>query len=216
GSPKHVSADYYYRIPVAPIYKSYPVYAPGHEPAGYMDSLKQQEPVIVWDDTGHAPPLKTDSDWINAGEIVVGAAIDFDRFITVAEARDPAWYEKIDSPVAKDGTMPFARYVIRKKGTVEVGQLSCAMCHTRVMPDGSILKGAQGNFPVVRAVASKLRASATQSKDPSQLLTALRLGYRAIWAMPWLTPDPETQIDHMSMAELIAAVFVYRVGTPPD
>jgi len=35
GSPRHVSADYYYRIPVAPIYKSYPVYAPGHEPPGY-------------------------------------------------------------------------------------------------------------------------------------------------------------------------------------
>ncbi|HXJ95266.1 MAG TPA: hypothetical protein VMT20_20690 [Terriglobia bacterium] len=32
GSPKHVSADYYYRIPVRPIYKSYPVYASGHEP----------------------------------------------------------------------------------------------------------------------------------------------------------------------------------------
>src|SRR4029434_690522 len=40
GSPKHVSADYYYRIPVAPIYKSYPVYTPGHEPPGYMDWLK--------------------------------------------------------------------------------------------------------------------------------------------------------------------------------
>ena len=32
GSPKHVSADYYYKIPVRPIYKGYPVYAPGHEP----------------------------------------------------------------------------------------------------------------------------------------------------------------------------------------
>src|SRR6266705_5589198 len=47
GSPKHVSADYYYRIPVAPIYKSYPVYAPGHEPPGYIDRLRGQEPVIV-------------------------------------------------------------------------------------------------------------------------------------------------------------------------
>lgn len=37
GSPKHVSADYYYRIPVAPIYKSYPVYPPGHGPSGYLD-----------------------------------------------------------------------------------------------------------------------------------------------------------------------------------
>jgi hypothetical protein len=36
GSPKHISSAYYYRIPVRPIYKSYPVYAPGHEPPGYL------------------------------------------------------------------------------------------------------------------------------------------------------------------------------------
>src|SRR3974377_2159999 len=50
GSPKHVPADYYYKIPVRPIYKQYPVYAPGHEPPGYMDWLKQQEPHVIWDD----------------------------------------------------------------------------------------------------------------------------------------------------------------------
>jgi hypothetical protein len=54
GSPKHVSADYYYRIPVPAIYKSYPVYAPGHEPAGYMDRLRGQEPVILWDSAGQS------------------------------------------------------------------------------------------------------------------------------------------------------------------
>jgi hypothetical protein len=36
GSPKQVQAEYYYRIPVRKIYKQYPVYAPGREPAGYM------------------------------------------------------------------------------------------------------------------------------------------------------------------------------------
>jgi hypothetical protein len=65
GSPKHASADYDYRIPVRPIYKSYAVYAPGHEPPGYLDWLKQQEPVIVWDDSGHKPPLQTEADWRN-------------------------------------------------------------------------------------------------------------------------------------------------------
>src|SRR5579864_3469745 len=50
ASPKFPPADYYYRIPVRPIYKSYPAYAPGHEPAGYLDWLKQQEPVMLWDD----------------------------------------------------------------------------------------------------------------------------------------------------------------------
>ncbi len=51
GSPKHVSADYYYRIPVAPIYKSYPVYAPGHEPPGYIDWLKQGQPALPGSDS---------------------------------------------------------------------------------------------------------------------------------------------------------------------
>ena len=43
ASPKQVSSDYYYRIPVRTIYKNYPVYAPGKEPAGYLEWLKQQE-----------------------------------------------------------------------------------------------------------------------------------------------------------------------------
>src|SRR5262245_47797977 len=75
GSPKHLPADYYYRIPVAPIYRNYRVYAPGREPAGYFDSLKQQTPEIVWDDAGHRPPLETEADWIRAGEIVFDAPV---------------------------------------------------------------------------------------------------------------------------------------------
>ena len=64
ASPKQVPADFYYQIPVRAIYKDYPVYAPGHEPPGYFDWLKNQEPVILWDDKGHAPPLATEADWI--------------------------------------------------------------------------------------------------------------------------------------------------------
>src|SRR5690242_16146381 len=45
----HISADYYYRIPVRPIFKSYTVYAPGKEPPGYDEWLKQQEPETVFD-----------------------------------------------------------------------------------------------------------------------------------------------------------------------
>src|SRR5579863_3680783 len=73
GSPKHVSSDYYYRIPVRPIYKSYAIYAPGHEPPGYMGWLKQQEPQVIWDDTGRRPTLETERDWLKAGEIVFDA-----------------------------------------------------------------------------------------------------------------------------------------------
>jgi hypothetical protein len=117
GSPKHVSSDYYYRIPVRPIYKSYPVYAPGHEPPGYLNWLKQQEPVIVWDDNGHKPPLQTEADWIKAGEIVFDApiALKGQGDVDATEVRRPEWYEKTGVPVTKDGVMPFLRYSVRKK-----------------------------------------------------------------------------------------------------
>jgi mono/diheme cytochrome c family protein len=205
GSPKHVSADYYYRIPVPAIYKSYPVYAPGREPPGYMDRLTGQEPVIVWDDAGHAPPLKTEADWIESGEIVFEAPTTFDSIVTLARVRDPDWYNKVETPVASDGTVPFLRYVVRKKGTVEVGQTSCAQCHIRVMPDGSILKGAQGNFNENRAVSYSTRARFAQSSDPSQFLATQRLAFKAQWAVPWVSPDPIARIDQMSFEELEAA-----------
>src|SRR5215471_17666683 len=71
ASPKYPPADYYYRISVRPMYKSYPIYAPDREPPGYLDWLKQQEPVIVWDENGHAPRLNSAAEWIKAGEIVL-------------------------------------------------------------------------------------------------------------------------------------------------
>ena len=43
GSPKHVPASYYYKIPVLPIYKSYTVYAPGHEPPCRCQKLNRPQ-----------------------------------------------------------------------------------------------------------------------------------------------------------------------------
>src|SRR5205814_1957188 len=75
-SPIHVSSEYYYRIPVRPVYKSYPIYPPGKEPPGYLDWLKKQEPEIVFD----VAKLKTESDWIRAGELVFDAPIIYVPF----------------------------------------------------------------------------------------------------------------------------------------
>ena len=38
-------------------------------------------------------------------------------------------YEQTRMPVAKDGTIPFARWVVRKKGEGEMGSMGCATCH---------------------------------------------------------------------------------------
>ena len=69
----HIAAEVYYRIPVAPVYKNYPVYHPDKEPAGYFASLENMEPEIAFD----ATTLTTTADWIKAGELVFDAPIAF-------------------------------------------------------------------------------------------------------------------------------------------
>ncbi len=200
GSPKHVSAHYYYRIPVRPIYKQYPVYAPGHEPPGYLDWLKQQEPQIIWDDAGHRPPLKNETDWIRAGEIVFSShenITENDGVFALPDIKNAAWYQKTGMPITPDGVVPFLNYIIRERGKVELGSFSCAMCHTRVMPDGTLLKGAQGNIPFERAVPYALRVRF--KRDEAQALE------RQLYSAPWLRPDPE-QPEQQMEPEGIAAL----------
>ena len=202
GSPKHVSSSYYYKIPVRPVYKSYPIYAPDHEPSGYLDWLKQQEPQIIWDDASRHPQLRTNADWIRAGEIVFDAPTGYEdvrAVVTTAGVRNPEWWVSVGAQFAKDGTLPGYRYIIRKKGEVEVGSLSCASFHDRVMPDGSVIKGAQGNFPFDRALAFIYRGL------PPQAVITVRQGNYRLYAAPWLSPDPEARLLQMPLAEIASA-----------
>src|ERR1041385_6127544 len=184
---RHVPADYYYTAPVRPIYKSYPVYAPGREPEGYMEFLRRQPPRIVWDDAGHAPPLESAGDWVGAGEIVFDAPVAYGQGNNLAfsleDIRDSRWYAATGMPVAADGTVPFTRYVVREQGKVEVGRLACGMCHTRVMRDGTVIKGAQGNFPFGQWVALNITRN-TQSLEQIQDDLLVLAG------APFLHPDP--------------------------
>lgn len=206
GSPKHISSDYYYKIPVRPIYKSFPVYAPGHEPSGYMEWLKQQDPQVVWDDALHWPPLKTKGDWIRAGELVFDAPIYYTthRIVSLEDVRNPQWYRSTGAPIGKDGILPFVRYVVRKKGEVHLGEFACRFCHTRVMPDGSVLKGAQGNFPFEKSKAWGLRQVSAPDKR-AELDAGLRRLDHSLFAAPWIDPDPLKPMDDMSFDQLVSA-----------
>ena len=207
GSPKHISSDYYYRIPVRPIYKSYPVYAPGHEPPGYLEWLKQQAPEVLWDESAHKPNLSSKEDWIAAGRIVFNTPIYYTthRIASIDDVRNPKWYQTAGVPVAKDGTVPYVRYVIRKKGEVELGDFACGFCHTRVMPDGSVLEGAQGNFPFEKSKAWLFRSRLARSEDPHKVDADLRHLDHSLFAAPWQKPDPSAPIDNMTTDQLIAA-----------
>jgi Di-haem oxidoreductase, putative peroxidase len=135
-SPRFLNSREYYALKVRPIYRTYPVYAPGREPTGYMEGLKQKEPEIVFD----ASRLRTKQDWINAGELVFDSS-PFPSALALSFI--PL------APATRDGVIPYFQYVIRKKGVVELGgPTSCTGCHTRLMPDGTVLKGAQGDIPL--------------------------------------------------------------------
>ena len=192
ATPEQVSADFYYRMRVRPIYKSYPIYHPSKEPAGYLDWLREQEPQLVFDSS----QLRTEADWISAGKLVFEAPLNY---------RDPsahrslAWYESSRVPLTREGVMPFLRYVVRKKGVIEVGTTSCASCHTRVLPDGSVVNGAQGNFPFHGGLQA-----GRQGRSSREARLKNELGMRGA---PWLGPnDPSKLLEQLTDAEIEAAV----------
>lgn len=194
-----VPSSFYYSIHVRKLYKSYPVYAPGREPQGYMEWLKQQEPQLAFDPS----KLKTTADWIKAGEAIFDAPISLRHFgqATLAEVQDMERYAKVGMPMTKDGTIPMYSFVIVEKGKVELGESSCATCHTRVLEDGTVIKGAQGNLPLNKLAAMDLRSRAANTKDAAMLKQQMSFGTRVAFSVPWLESDPHAMLDGMSFEE---------------
>ena len=201
ASPRQVSSEYYYQIPVMPIYKSYPMYLPERAPEGYLDRLRKVEPKLAWD----VRDLKTESDWIKAGEIVFRAPILFlpldgppplpiRLLLGLSESYLESlakWGQQQNIPMPTDGTFPYDRIFIREKGRLEAGTLSCATCHTRVQPDGSLIIGAQGNFP-------------SPVLFPVSHSFFLRGLSNQFFKTPWLDSDPAAAIDEMTSEEIQA------------
>jgi hypothetical protein len=196
-----VDASFYYRIPVTPIYKSYPVYTAAKEPPGYLEWLKRQDPEIAFDPA----KLKTEEDWARAGELVFDVPLLYDHDPgLIDQVRSPQWAEAVGVPIAKDGTIPFRRYVIREKGKVEIGSFSCSMCHTRVLPDGSVIKGAQGNYPQDRARAYEIEEGARKAPDAQRYLTKVRGYARNAFGAPWVAHDPAARYAELSLPDIVA------------
>ena len=111
----HVPAEYYYRIPERPIYRSYAVYHPSRQPAGYIDWLRRQEPEIAFDRAG----LKTERDWLRAGKTVFEAAVFYDSWAKPGDMQDQEWWDAVKPPLTHEGILPSLRYVVRVKGKLE-------------------------------------------------------------------------------------------------
>ena len=199
-SPVHIDEAAYYQIPERVIYKSYPVYAPGREPAGYAEWLRTVEPQLAFDPARLSSP----EDWAAAGEIVFNAPTSLHPvFFSAQDLRDPEFFKHSGMPVAKDGTVPFARWVVVRKGSVELGSMGCSTCHTRVMADGTVVPGAQGNNPNDREGALLLRNSAS-AIGPGKVIEQVR-GFARQFEMPWLANDINRQAQSMTLDQYIAA-----------
>jgi hypothetical protein len=190
-SPRYPSAKEYYALPVRPVYRTYPVYSPDKEPAGYWQSLQQKEPAIVF----NPERLATKDDWIRAGELV------FDQPIVISPPTSRQRYldelRAVSPPLTPEGIVPGAFYLVRKKGVVELGFGSCAECHTRVMPDGTGVKGAQGNAPTA-GFNAWLQIS--RGSGPDQV-RALRERKRALTFTPW-APNQDAW-DEITFEEIV-------------
>lgn len=179
---KPVTEEYYYRIPERVMYKTYPMYMPGYEPKGYYERLRKQDPVIIFDPKS----LQTEGDWIKAGEKIFDVPTGFipvdSAFINQLLSIANNW-KKIGVPLTKEGIIPFLSVVVKEKGVLHLGILSCGMCHTKVMPDGDLLKGAQGNYPFDRDLPILF------SYDPNgddTISTFTKEIFYALFAAPWI------------------------------
>ena len=201
-SPKHMDASFYYRMPVRPIYKSYPVYHPDKEPPGYLRWLTQQQPELIWDTS----KLHTREDWNRAGETVFEAPIAYGAIgmglenSTELFVRSRSWYEHVRPPLSSDGVLPFVRYVVRQKGKVEIGMGACALCHSRVLPDGSVLKGGPGNFPFDAAFEDTVKIQIQAVAENRALMEEL---YWKPWAPSELSSKLKS-LDAKSLAALLS------------
>ena len=195
--PGHFSEEEYYRAPVDNL-RTYPVYFPGREPEGYWDMLQSIGPKPLVEPA----TLKTDADWIAAGQRV------FDEFDTIgfrttdpeaiARVRRLDGFAKSNVEVNRDGTLPDLRWVPSANG-VSLTLLACAECHVATLPDGTRVNGAPTNRP-----GSPLGrfGIGVWGASPLPLPThTLQMSLWRSWSVPWIQDDVHESLKAMPIGQ---------------
>jgi hypothetical protein len=208
-----VSEAYYYSLPERLAYKTYPFYMPGKEPKGYYEWLRKQQPEVIF----NAADIKTDEDWIKAGEIIYDLPqastlqIMDSVFMAALPGLETHWKKYV--PTAKDGVIPFLSIMVREKGKIELSNFSCGMCHTKLMPDGSLLKGGQGNFQFSTYFASLIRMERDFKKAPDSVMKKrIKFFSRLIFEAPWIKHESQERLKTISVEDWLNS-FGTTVGT---
>src|SRR5881296_529452 len=183
--PRHYSEAEYYAAPVDNL-RTYPVYHPDREPPGYLKSLEQRgaEPLI---EVGKA---RTRSEWVEAGRRVFDE-LDFplartsDRRV-LDYFRSAKALEKYPMRVDREGRLIDFRWIVERTGQVKLGIRDCATCHSRLMPDGSVLAGAQANLSDPHPIFGLIFEPFNFPSEPGDPLPGPGENAYAAFGVPWL------------------------------
>lgn len=198
--PSYPTAAEYYAAPVDNL-RTYPVYHPDREPPGYRDWIRRQGPrPIIEPET-----LRTEADWIEAGRKVFEELDTPDSrsadpaviaHFTSAAAVD-AYRDDHHDVITREGVLLDYRWVVQADGTLAISFTSCAGCHSRLMPDGTVLSGAPSNFDLSAAPAAESMLRLLRERT----LTAGERFFME-FGVPWLADDPHARFRTLPDAEV--------------
>ena len=204
--PTHISSKEYYSLAIDNL-KTYPVYFPGREPAGYWEMLQRvgPKPLIETD------KLKTEADWVQAGrQMFFGADHIHQRTYDprlIALARDRKVLEELKVEPLTDGTLPDVLWVPTSQG-VALSAPSCKSCHTYFSPNGDAFPGAPyggGRFfrPSPLAPQMHLANRIVNASSPFIMSPDRPIGewlYQA-WGVPWRNDDIHSSLKSVTPAQ---------------
>lgn len=201
-APQLISEHDYYALPEANV-KTYPVYTPDKEPPGYIDWLKAQDlqPLV---DVGK---LHTEADWLAAGRDVFYGR-ELPRYTGSEDnlqlIRNPKVLEAYRLQTTSDGVLLGLRYVVRRKGKVELGTDTCAMCHVQIH-NGKVIEGPPNNYtPFGPLMGDLTRRYAAMS--PAFFDSRRRQQMREDYRVPYLKDDPNLRTADLA-PEQIAELY---------
>jgi hypothetical protein len=211
-APKMVSGAAYYALPEVNL-KTYPVYTPDKEPKGYIEWLQSRNPEPMVD----VSKLHSRADWIAAGREVFYER-ELPRYSGSEDnlklIRDPHILEAYKLQTTKDGVLLGLRYLVREKGKVELGTDTCAMCHTRVQPDGSVIEGPANVHtpfgPLMGDLTRRYAGFGAQFLEERR-----RRQMREDYRVPFLHPDPNLASADLPAEEIARLYDENPLGVHP-
>lgn len=200
--PRFYSEAEFYAAPVDDL-RTYPVYHPDYEPAGYLESIRKRGPRLLIE----AGKPRTRDEWIEAGRLV-WEELDIPQVRTsdsriIDYVRSKEALKKRPQRITKDGHLLDFRWVVEKDGGLKLTVRQCAACHTRLMPDGSVIRGGQTQFspPPTAPMVNLLFSAFALPKEPGEDLPLPGEALYAQYGVPWLADDIHRKMLTMSPPE---------------